>query len=191
MSSRRTWKPYIDGGSIERCRRILEIETAQLYLLPGATCCKEKPLEFHFLSLSGSRSYPARECFHRFVRRHGKHERCTIDRQRKRREVDEGQNQRWRVKSTKMPYGWTRSAAFSIWWRLVLSVQPTMAYDACPPPLPLGLITWPRWGVALGAGMKMEDSLWAGLTDSHAGLPMGMTAENLAEQVYVCVCVCV
>lgn len=29
----------------------------------------------------------------------------------------------------------------------------------------------------------MEDSLWAGLTDSHAGLPMGGTAENLAEKV--------
>lgn len=29
----------------------------------------------------------------------------------------------------------------------------------------------------------MEDSLWSGLTDSHAGLPMGMTAENLAEKV--------
>lgn len=29
----------------------------------------------------------------------------------------------------------------------------------------------------------MEDSLWAGLTDSHAGLPMGMTAENLADKV--------
>ena len=41
--------------------------------------------------------------------------------------------------------------------------------------------------MALGTGMKMEDSLWAGLTDSHAGLPMGMTAENLAEQVFVCV----
>ncbi|CAM9177904.1 unnamed protein product, partial [Choristocarpus tenellus] len=39
-----------------------------------------------------------------------------------------------------------------------------------------------RWGVALGSGMQMEDSLWAGLTDSHAGLPMGMTAENLAAQ---------
>ncbi|CAM9455232.1 unnamed protein product [Pylaiella littoralis] len=39
-----------------------------------------------------------------------------------------------------------------------------------------------RWGVALGSGLKMEDSLWAGLTDSHAGLPMGMTAENLAEK---------
>lgn len=40
-----------------------------------------------------------------------------------------------------------------------------------------------RWGVALGSGLKMEDSLWSGLTDSHAGLPMGMTAENLAEKV--------
>ncbi|CAM9768050.1 unnamed protein product [Scytosiphon promiscuus] len=39
-----------------------------------------------------------------------------------------------------------------------------------------------RWGVALGTGLKMEDSLWAGLTDSHAGLPMGMTAENLADK---------
>lgn len=29
----------------------------------------------------------------------------------------------------------------------------------------------------------MEDSLWAGLTDSHAGMPMGMTAENLADKV--------
>lgn len=29
----------------------------------------------------------------------------------------------------------------------------------------------------------MEDSLWAGLTDSHVGLPMGMTAENLADKV--------
>lgn len=43
-----------------------------------------------------------------------------------------------------------------------------------------------RWGVALGSGLKMEDSLWAGLTDSHAGLPMGMTAENLAEKVRCC-----
>ncbi len=42
-----------------------------------------------------------------------------------------------------------------------------------------------RWGVALGSGLKMEDSLWAGLTDSHAGLPMGGTAENLAEKVRV------
>lgn len=40
-----------------------------------------------------------------------------------------------------------------------------------------------RWGVALGSGLKMEDSLWAGLTDLHIGLPMGMTAENIAEKV--------
>ena len=36
-----------------------------------------------------------------------------------------------------------------------------------------------RFGAALGKGMKVEDSLWAGLTDTHAGLPMGMTAEKL------------
>mmetsp|Transcript_1590 Transcript_1590/g.2217 ORF Transcript_1590/g.2217 Transcript_1590/m.2217 type:complete len:402 (+) Transcript_1590:3-1208(+) len=39
-----------------------------------------------------------------------------------------------------------------------------------------------RWGAALGAGMKAEDSLWAGLTDSYANLPMGLTAEKLAEK---------
>ena len=39
-----------------------------------------------------------------------------------------------------------------------------------------------RFGVALGKGLKAEDSLWAGLTDSYAGLPMGLTAEKLAEQ---------
>ncbi|CAM9365713.1 unnamed protein product [Ectocarpus sp. 12 AP-2014] len=39
-----------------------------------------------------------------------------------------------------------------------------------------------RWGIALGSGLKMEDSLWAGLTDSYAGLPMGMTAENLGDK---------
>ena len=38
-----------------------------------------------------------------------------------------------------------------------------------------------RWGAALGRGMKAEDALWAGLTDTYAKLPMGMTAENLAE----------
>ena len=37
-----------------------------------------------------------------------------------------------------------------------------------------------RWGVALGNGLKMRDSLWDGLTDQHAGTPMGITAENLA-----------
>eukprot|EP00525_Craspedostauros_australis_P009557 CAMPEP_0198134024 /NCGR_PEP_ID=MMETSP1442-20131203/59864_1 /TAXON_ID= /ORGANISM="Craspedostauros australis, Strain CCMP3328" /LENGTH=373 /DNA_ID=CAMNT_0043795159 /DNA_START=553 /DNA_END=1674 /DNA_ORIENTATION=- len=39
-----------------------------------------------------------------------------------------------------------------------------------------------RWGVKLGAGMNMRDALWDGLTDSYAGTPMGVTAENLAKQ---------
>jgi len=39
-----------------------------------------------------------------------------------------------------------------------------------------------RWGVTLGTGLKMRDSLWDGLTDSYAQIPMGMTAENLAEK---------
>ena len=39
-----------------------------------------------------------------------------------------------------------------------------------------------RWGVPLGNGLKMRDSLWDGLTDTHAGVPMGITAENLAER---------
>lgn len=29
-----------------------------------------------------------------------------------------------------------------------------------------------RWGVGLGAGLKMADSLWSGLTDAHVGTPM-------------------
>lgn len=37
-----------------------------------------------------------------------------------------------------------------------------------------------RWGAALGKGLQAEDTLWAGLTDSYAGTPMGITAENLA-----------
>jgi len=39
-----------------------------------------------------------------------------------------------------------------------------------------------RWGVPLGAGLQLRDALWDGLTDTHAGTPMGMTAENLAEK---------
>jgi acetyl-CoA acetyltransferase len=35
---------------------------------------------------------------------------------------------------------------------------------------------------ALGQGMTLGDSLWDGLTDAHANVPMGMTAENLATQ---------
>jgi len=38
-----------------------------------------------------------------------------------------------------------------------------------------------RWGLALGQG-KLEDSLWEGLTDSYNGMPMAITAENLARQ---------
>lgn len=39
-----------------------------------------------------------------------------------------------------------------------------------------------RWGTALGKGLNAKDSLWAGLTDAYVGLPMGITAENLAEK---------
>lgn len=39
-----------------------------------------------------------------------------------------------------------------------------------------------RWGVKLGTGLRLGDALWDGLTDSHAGIPMGVTAENLAKQ---------
>mmetsp|Transcript_32064 Transcript_32064/g.76610 ORF Transcript_32064/g.76610 Transcript_32064/m.76610 type:complete len:396 (+) Transcript_32064:244-1431(+) len=39
-----------------------------------------------------------------------------------------------------------------------------------------------RWGVGLGKGLSMRDSLWDGLTDQYAGTPMGITAENLAEK---------
>ncbi len=38
-----------------------------------------------------------------------------------------------------------------------------------------------RWGLPLGKG-ALEDSLWSALTDSYTGLPMAMTAENLAVQ---------
>uniref|UniRef100_A0A7S2V0D7 Uncharacterized protein n=1 Tax=Fibrocapsa japonica TaxID=94617 RepID=A0A7S2V0D7_9STRA len=51
--------------------------------------------------------------------------------------------------------------------------------SACP--MVLDGIT-ARWGVGLGLGMKLEDSLWGGLTDTHAGTPMGITAENLADK---------
>ena len=39
-----------------------------------------------------------------------------------------------------------------------------------------------RFGVALGKAPKLEDSLWEALTDSYTGLPMAMTAENLATR---------
>jgi len=39
-----------------------------------------------------------------------------------------------------------------------------------------------RWGVRYGAPPPLEDSLAVGLTDAHCGLPMGETAERLAER---------
>ncbi|EDO37843.1 predicted protein [Nematostella vectensis] len=39
-----------------------------------------------------------------------------------------------------------------------------------------------RFGTKLGLDLKMEDTLWQGLTDMLPGLPMGITAENLAEK---------
>ncbi|CAB3367641.1 Hypothetical predicted protein [Cloeon dipterum] len=39
-----------------------------------------------------------------------------------------------------------------------------------------------RFGLPLGASPVMEDSLWAGLTDSYCKMPMAITAENLAEK---------
>lgn len=43
------------------------------------------------------------------------------------------------------------------------------------------IIRGARWGLGLGKG-QLEDYLWAGLTDTYAGVPMGMTAENLAVE---------
>ncbi|XP_064634574.1 3-ketoacyl-CoA thiolase, mitochondrial-like [Lineus longissimus] len=39
-----------------------------------------------------------------------------------------------------------------------------------------------RFGIKLGTDPKLEDTLWAGLIDQHTKLPMGITAENLAEK---------
>src|SRR5512145_2554320 len=39
-----------------------------------------------------------------------------------------------------------------------------------------------RWGWPLGKPPPMEDMLWSALTDTHAGMPMALTAEKLAEQ---------
>ncbi len=41
-----------------------------------------------------------------------------------------------------------------------------------------------RWGIGLGQG-KLEDSLWAALTDSYVGCAMAITAENLAQKYEV------
>jgi acetyl-CoA C-acetyltransferase/acetyl-CoA acyltransferase 2 len=39
-----------------------------------------------------------------------------------------------------------------------------------------------RFGVPLGKTPALEDSLWTALTDTHARMPMALTAEKLAEQ---------
>ena len=39
-----------------------------------------------------------------------------------------------------------------------------------------------RFGTSLGTNPPFEDTLWAALTDSYAKVPMGITAENLAER---------
>ncbi len=39
-----------------------------------------------------------------------------------------------------------------------------------------------RWGQKFGTDTQFLDTLWAGLSDSYCNLPMGITAENLAEQ---------
>ena len=43
------------------------------------------------------------------------------------------------------------------------------------------IIRGARWGLPLGKS-GLEDSLWAGLTDSYCGCPMAITAENLAAK---------
>ena len=43
------------------------------------------------------------------------------------------------------------------------------------------IIRGARWGLKFRAG-NLEDNLWLGLVDSHAGVPMAATAENLATQ---------
>jgi acetyl-CoA acyltransferase 2 len=44
------------------------------------------------------------------------------------------------------------------------------------------LIRGGRTGFAFGKSPAIEDSLWSALTDSYTGMPMAITAENLAEQ---------
>lgn len=42
-----------------------------------------------------------------------------------------------------------------------------------------------RFGTKFGTDLKLEDTLWAGLTDLHIKTPMGITAENLAEKYQI------
>ncbi|CAF3629901.1 unnamed protein product [Rotaria sordida] len=39
-----------------------------------------------------------------------------------------------------------------------------------------------RFGIKLGMNLKLEDTLWEGLTDGHVKTSMAMTAENLAKK---------
>uniref|UniRef100_U3K2W5 Acetyl-CoA acyltransferase 2 n=1 Tax=Ficedula albicollis TaxID=59894 RepID=U3K2W5_FICAL len=39
-----------------------------------------------------------------------------------------------------------------------------------------------RFGTRLGAELKLEDTLWEALTDTHVKIPMAVTAENLAAK---------
>ena len=39
-----------------------------------------------------------------------------------------------------------------------------------------------RWGLAFGKEQKLGDTLWDALTDSYTGMPMAITAENLAVE---------
>src|SRR3954453_1702723 len=39
-----------------------------------------------------------------------------------------------------------------------------------------------RWGLPLGKAGQLGDTLWDALTDTYTGMPMAITAENLAEQ---------
>lgn len=41
-----------------------------------------------------------------------------------------------------------------------------------------------RWGLPLGQS-RLEDTLWAALTDTYCGCPMAITAENLAAKYHV------
>lgn len=42
-----------------------------------------------------------------------------------------------------------------------------------------------RWGFGFGASTQFEDMLWTALIDSYTGMPMAITAENLAEKYHI------
>lgn len=42
-----------------------------------------------------------------------------------------------------------------------------------------------RWGYPFGKSPALEDLLWTALTDTYAGCPMGITAENLATRYQI------